>query len=235
MNKTHKNTLIYFLTTLSIAGLLAYISTFLNYDFSKFSLVLPQLAPLIGLIIIKVGFSGECIKVKPLRKDYLLLTVFVILPFLFALIVNGFTGSSIPLFSIRFIPALGIVLGSIGEEVGWRGFMQPELEKRHNPFVSSLIVGFFWAIWHVSHFANGLLFMLLFIGFCISFSIITAYSVRGRKNLLAPIVLHSTFNYIGFQIGEINSIEMKVYFICFIIFAVITLFLKRTYFFKLSK
>lgn len=47
------------------------------------------------------------------------------------------------------MPALGsIIAGSIGEEIGWRGFAQPLLEQRLNIFWASVAVGFIWATWH---------------------------------------------------------------------------------------
>jgi membrane protease YdiL (CAAX protease family) len=40
----------------------------------------------------------------------------------------------------------------IGEEFGWRGFLLPRLQARHNALVSGLIVGVVWAAWHVPMF-----------------------------------------------------------------------------------
>jgi membrane protease YdiL (CAAX protease family) len=39
-----------------------------------------------------------------------------------------------------------------GEEIGWRGFVLPRLQTRYNSFVSSLILGVIWAVWHAPHF-----------------------------------------------------------------------------------
>src|SRR5512143_2358008 len=40
----------------------------------------------------------------------------------------------------------------IGEEFGWRGFLLPRLQSRHNALVSGLIVGVAWATWHIPMF-----------------------------------------------------------------------------------
>jgi uncharacterized protein len=36
----------------------------------------------------------------------------------------------------------------IGEEIGWRGFLVPELAKTHSFPATAMITGFIWAIWH---------------------------------------------------------------------------------------
>lgn len=38
--------------------------------------------------------------------------------------------------------------GGGNEELGWRGFMLPQLQKRYGPLVSSLIIGVVWTLWH---------------------------------------------------------------------------------------
>ncbi|HEX6268721.1 MAG TPA: CPBP family intramembrane glutamic endopeptidase, partial [Anaerolineales bacterium] len=35
-----------------------------------------------------------------------------------------------------------------GEEMGWRGYILPRLQAKHNALVSSLIVGLLWGVWH---------------------------------------------------------------------------------------
>jgi len=44
------------------------------------------------------------------------------------------------------------IAAGIGEEFGWRGFLLPRLQSRHNALVSGLIVGVAWATWHVPLF-----------------------------------------------------------------------------------
>ena len=49
-----------------------------------------------------------------------------------------------------FIPL--IILGPLSEEIGWRGFALDRLQTRWNPLNSSLILGVFWALWHLPLF-----------------------------------------------------------------------------------
>jgi membrane protease YdiL (CAAX protease family) len=44
------------------------------------------------------------------------------------------------------------IAAGIGEEFGWRGFLLPRLQTRHNALVASLIVGMAWATWHIPLF-----------------------------------------------------------------------------------
>jgi len=41
------------------------------------------------------------------------------------------------------------------EEPGWRGFLLPELQKRFNPLVASLIIAVIWDLWHIPLHING--------------------------------------------------------------------------------
>lgn len=45
----------------------------------------------------------------------------------------------------------------LGEEIGWRGFLVPELAKRHSFAATAIISGLIWALWHypIFLFADG--------------------------------------------------------------------------------
>src|SRR5512138_1903946 len=57
-----------------------------------------------------------------------------------------------PLYTLLPMFILYIIAAGIGEEFGWRGFLLPRLQTRHNALVSSLIIGVMWAIWHIPQF-----------------------------------------------------------------------------------
>ena len=47
-------------------------------------------------------------------------------------------------------PALlaGWLVGPWGEELGWRGYAQPTLQKRTGALAASFVVGLLWSLWH---------------------------------------------------------------------------------------
>lgn len=42
-----------------------------------------------------------------------------------------------------------MIVFSVGEEFGWRGYAYPRLASLHGPVVGALIVGAVWSIWHL--------------------------------------------------------------------------------------
>jgi len=48
--------------------------------------------------------------------------------------------------------SLTIGIAPMWEEIGWRGFGQPYLQRLHGPVVGTLILGALWGVWHVPFF-----------------------------------------------------------------------------------
>jgi membrane protease YdiL (CAAX protease family) len=93
-----------------------------------------------------------------------------------------------------------IIVGSVGEEIGWRSFLKTILEKRCSVLISSIIVGIMWGLWHIDRWNLGMFFMSLMVLQTVSFSIIMALILKDTKNnIIISTALHSSFN-IGFQI-----------------------------------
>ena len=61
--------------------------------------------------------------------------------------------SSLPLLYLREM-AISLTLGiaPLWEEIGWRGFAQPGIQRQKGPVVGSLILGALWGLWHLPFF-----------------------------------------------------------------------------------
>ncbi|MEM2970442.1 MAG: type II CAAX endopeptidase family protein [Candidatus Bathyarchaeia archaeon] len=118
-----------------------------------------------ALIVAKLEF-GRCgaeylfsqFSRKGFSKFWFLLAVLVPLSLsVFAVLLWSAAGGAYPLDLMRLTEFLPILITSflmnMWEEIGWRGYALPKLQKKHNALISSLIVGVFWALWHWPHFA----------------------------------------------------------------------------------
>lgn len=98
-----------------------------------------------------------------------------------------------------------LIRGPLGEELGWRGFLLGEFNKRHTLLRSSLLVGLIWSVWHLPlWFVSGFegIDLLLYIGFftigLTAFSVIMGFIYRSRGgNLLYAVLLHQMLNFSG--------------------------------------
>ncbi len=48
--------------------------------------------------------------------------------------------------------SLTIGVAPVWEEIGWRGFAQPRMQRLHGPVVGTLILGLLWGVWHLPFF-----------------------------------------------------------------------------------
>ncbi len=100
-----------------------------------------------------------------------------------------------------------ITFGALSEELGWRGYLLDELQSRWSALSSSVILGFFWGLWHTpaffvpglsQHEMGGILSLpyLSFIITPIMSSVIQtwAYNNTGRSTLVAGIMMHFLTN-----------------------------------------
>lgn len=112
------------------------------------------------------------------------------------------------LLKIKYIPWSGnalfyilnivaIMIGCTAEEIGWRGFLLPGLQEKHSLFISSIIVGFLWGIWHLN-FTGGILGFILYTITIIEMSILMAWIFSKTKGSLLPMILwHFVFNLLS--------------------------------------
>lgn len=119
-----------------------------------------------------------------------------------------------------------IVLGGV-EELGWRGILQPKLEKISTYFPSILVVGTIWSLWHLplwfmegttqSAFPFGLYWVS---GIVLTASLTTLY--KYTNNLFLCIISHAWFNAcIGFAlyVGDNGVSQLDVNWKVIIVFS----------------
>ena len=136
---------------------------------------------------------------KPLTA-IIITGIFCISSLIFALCYGTSNGSPWYMMPLGFIVMLPLV--GIAEEVGWRGFLQPELEKKFPLPVATSITAVIWYVWHLpiwampssNHYGDSL------IGFAITifvWAFVSAAIYKATKSVLACAVYHSFINSIG--------------------------------------
>ncbi len=110
-------------------------------------------------------------------------------------------------FAVGGVSALTtILLASVIEEVGWRGYGEDAVGAYHTWFTESLIFGFVWACWHLPLFwipgtyhcglrEMGALYMLNFLLSAIPLDFIQTWVyVKNRRSMLATMIFHLFIN-----------------------------------------
>lgn len=131
-----------------------------------------------------------------------------------------------------FLPYLiiCILFGGGQEEIGWRGYILPYLEKKFGLIFGSLILGIIWAIWHIplwfipgstQTYMSFIAFTLLTIGYSYFFSWIIEAS---GNRLLSGLIVHGTGNGVMVLfptlIMEKDTLQIRFWIYCIIIFIV---------------
>ena len=90
--------------------------------------------------------------------------------------------------------------GPLCEELGWRGYALPRLLNQFSPLVASLILGFFWGVWHLpSFFISSLVQSSLSLPAFLLFGLITSILMtwifqHTGGSVLAAVLFHYTVN-----------------------------------------
>lgn len=165
----------------------------------------------------------RCIQIKPL----IYLALAFLSPFLLAIlsiIMYAFinqssiyfrgllTSKEFPQFHILTFFMYNIVFFGFGEEVGWRGFALPRLQNTFNALTSSVVLTFFWALWHwpLFFYRPGYMTMDMFgiVGWVFSLLtgsiLLTWFFNASRGSILICAIFHSTID-IAFTANFVNN------------------------------
>ncbi len=192
--------------------------------------------PLLSIIVVTVGIAsliffsslnrhllipatGE-VQGKAGMKGILLAIFGIPLLFLIGWIIVGIPGNNWAIASLKNGPASFIAMlitaffmnlifgGSMGEELGWRGFALPLLLKKYSPLQASYVLGLIQAFWHLPIDISGadlaVIGSVIFrIGWSILITIIfTWFYLNFEGKLLIALLLHTSVNVlpdIGFS------------------------------------
>ena len=210
----------YFVLTFAISwSIWAIGNSILPEDMFIVALVLGAFGPFLSAVLIIRFSRGRKILRKWLRSIfnfripvswYLLGGLF--LPFFFAgihhliyILLGGQSGVGLStdwLLYIAYLIPTALLSGG-NEEPGWRGYITPVLLKKFHVLTTHLIVGVFWALWHLLLYLQGYWsseqqsFLWLVI-YCIPLSmILTWLYYRSKMSIIPVMLLHAGSNVVS--------------------------------------
>lgn len=123
--------------------------------------------------------------------------------------------SGLPSYGVISTLFLVFVLNGLGEEVGWRGYLQDRLQRRFNALSSTLIVAGIWAVWHTPFFFilstySGFTAMTLVmfpLGLASGAIVLTWLYNRTGRSILAVALWHTLYNMAVATTGATDLIQ----------------------------
>ena len=149
-------------------------------------------------------FSGK-VKLFPLLSSFALTFVISVLSLFLYSIMTGKPMLSYINLGTTALPLsifLSLTSGPTGEELGWRGFMREEFNKKYGFFKSSVCQGLVWCFWHTllwvvdSEFTDwrAIPYVISNIVVITSITVLMNIFLERHNNLLYSVLLHFGFN-----------------------------------------
>jgi membrane protease YdiL (CAAX protease family) len=215
-----------------------------QYDLSTPLVIISVITGLLPAFVVSSAFSripGVSAHLRTYRKPrgafgyYLLALVLIPAIWLLGNLLSRALGMEAPFSSYPAVDVklLGMVIlfflynfiyGGLSEEPGWRGFALPRLQAKFSPLVSSLILGWFWAVWHAPARFGGIeakslsdtlvewvLILLVTVIFTWLFN-------RTKGSILVTALIHPAMNTTGnFLTGTLGAVILLFIFMLFVI------------------
>ncbi|MGB4587649.1 MAG: type II CAAX endopeptidase family protein [Clostridiaceae bacterium] len=209
-------------------------------EIGKYSVSFTQLAPAFAVVFLALVLRDHSSLVE-IKKRFFFnssLGKWVILVIAIpstSLIISGLVLSAFNFKLVRWegntgfylLNSIAILIGCIAEEIGWRGFLLPNLQKKYSPLVSSLIVGLMWGIWHLN-FMDGLLGFVIYTITIIEMSILMTWVFnKSDENLYLMVLWHFIFNLTSHLLLW-ERFNLRLYVVEGIVFGLIILVLRIT-------
>jgi membrane protease YdiL (CAAX protease family) len=129
--------------------------------------------------------------------------------------LRSFEAAALPSLLAYYLPFFLVFLvlgGPLFEEIGWRGFALPRLQRLHGPLVGSLVLGILWALWHLPLFLvaswdtphGSVLDVVLFVVLAVALSVVFAWVFNNTKgSVLLVILAHESVNMSAVSVYEL--------------------------------
>lgn len=184
---------------------------------TQWLIIIGGFGPVFGAIITNYYINGKeqiikwfkkIIKTKLTFKSIIFgLTYPLIVAFLVYIIINTFQYNNLIrevnthwyLYPLNLLTIM--LLGGGQEEFGWRGFLLPKLINKFNPFLSSVVIGLIWYVWHLPLYfiksspqANLPLGWYLLNILALSMILTFLQNKIGNRSVIPAVILHGGVN-----------------------------------------
>lgn len=178
------------------------------------ALFLPFVITVSGAVLYYLVFPNQLDLSMQYTKSLLIKSGTNISPFLYVLTA---------VLSAVFIAPFFNMFLAMGEEIGWRGYLYPELRKKYSPLKAHLITGFIWGFWHTPINMTGYNYGTKYFGFpfvgiiamsifCFSVGVILSRLTEKTKSIIPASLMHGAINSIaslGMMFQDISYIESE--------------------------
>ncbi len=174
--------------------------------------------------VLKKDFKRKILNFYKLKPQYILCAILIFAAIVACSILGSLLfGGSLDQFSFTegfsfsgpglFSAFLTIILASVLEEVGWRGYGEDSIAQYCSWFKESIIFGFVWALWHLPLFwiqgtyhyeirEMNVLYMINFFVSVVPMGFITTWVyVKNGRSMLSSILFHLFVNFMQEKIA----------------------------------
>ncbi|MCM1989214.1 CPBP family intramembrane glutamic endopeptidase [Oceanirhabdus seepicola] len=96
------------------------------------------------------------------------------------------------------------IISAAGEEIGWRGFLLPQMTKIWNVKIAVVVSGLIWAVWHMPIIIAGLYMpgtpiwyqLPMFVIEVIAITVVMSVLRLKSKSVWPAVLLHASHNYV---------------------------------------
>lgn len=131
-----------------------------------------------------------------------------------ALLVSTFTAATAFMIPIAVVFTLP---NALGEELGWRAFALPRLQRKHGPLLASVILGLFWGFWHLPAWiawaedeVTLVALLVMVINTVPAAVLFTWLFNRTQSSLLLACVYHAAITNTGYFLPKLPTLTQDV-------------------------